>query len=290
MNDIRPCVLANPRHPHQAAPGWNVCATCADTLHTTLADLQATYEQLDTIEELTPTGSGDNNGGGRAVPGPRSPAVDALLNHTDPRSQHGNTAALATIVDWARLIRAEHSIDTPRSRMLATVPHGRITMGREIATIRLHWGWLMGTELVPAFAVDVRGVLTALRLVRRMDAPTIRIGSCPTVLLAIPLPDGGWLDLACAAPLRVKTDADTIRCRNCGASWSRGTWHQLGDGLTDYAKLSDELGVNPSTLRYWSAKDHWTVHGTAGRRLVLRAEAHESYRKRRGHLPLEQAG
>lgn len=287
MNDIRPCVLL--RNPHQAAPRWTVCYPCADHLNNTLTQLAKTYDELLDIDEITPGGSGDNTSVSRPVPGPRSPAVDSLLAHSDPRSAVGNRSALATVFGWAHLIRADRSVDTPRDQMLATVPKGRITMGREIATIRLHWDWLMGTDMVPAFEHDIVSVLTALRLVRRLDAPVMRIGRCPTVA-RVHLADSRTVDLPCDAELRVRTDADAIRCRTCGSVWPRARWHELGDGLTDYARLADELDVKVGTLWRWASEDGWTVIGGRGRRLVVRVEAMDSYRKRRGVLPLEQAG
>lgn len=290
MTDVRPCLLHQTAQ--DAAPGHNACQRCADRLAGNLLDLVKTYYELTSIAELTPTGSGDNSGGARPVPGPRSPAVDALLVHTDPRSVTAPgqpPAALASITEWARSVREDRSADTPPDQMRATVPAGRATMAREYRTLRFHWDYVLTQDWLPAFADEVQAILNALRIVRRLNAPVMRIGTCPKAILTLVL-DGEQIPLLCGAQLRVRTDATTIRCRNCGSEWTRATWHHLGDGLTDYARLADELGVVVGTLRYWASKDDWTEYGTRGRRLILRTQALDSYRKRRGHLPLEQAG
>lgn len=296
MNDVRACVLGNGKCRQHAAPGHRACTHHAAQLAATLTILAKTYYELTTIAELTPTGSGDNSGGSRAVPGPRSPAVDALIVHTDPRSvtEPGRSpAALASIAGWAREVREERSLDTTPDQMIATVPAGRITMAREVTTLRRNWDWILGQPWLEGFAEEIHGVLNALRIVRRMDAPVLRIGTCPTKVALIPVRTNiGVIDipLLCGAPLRVRADATTIRCRNCDTTWSRDRWHELGDGLTDYARLADELGVKAGTLRYWASVDGWTEHHVNGRKVILRAEALDSYRKRRGPTPLDQTG
>jgi hypothetical protein len=292
---IRTCVLgctSNDGVAYRAVPGRLACDPCAEKLAKALTSLGKLYYELLDIEELIPGGSGTNTGGSRPVPGPRSPAVDGLLVHSDVRSSTSAgqpPAALASIAGWAREVREERSLDTARDQLRGTVPDGRITMAREIATLRFNWHFVMGQEWLGDFADEVHAVLAALRSAGRMDAPTIRLGTCTVRVLGIDTTTGP-VTLECGARLRVRTDATELRCSNCGTVWPRSRWHELGDGLSDYARLSEELGVVVGTLRYWASKDGWTEHGTRSRRLVLRSEALESYRKRRGALPLEQAG
>ena len=288
MNDIRACLLGcrNPDgYARRAAPGLLVCPPCSEKLRGVLANLERTYTAVTELDELIPGGRG---GGVRTVPGPRSPAVDGILNHTDPRSSDDN-AALATVEAWARWVRTERSIDVEPGQMLSTVPAGRITMARELATLRFNWEWLMGSVLVAEFAEAMRAVLQALRQVRGELDRVTRVGRCPTVVAVIPRTDGD-IHLACGASLRVRPGATDITCRNCGESWVRDRWHELGDPWTDYGRLADELGVAGPTLRYWCREDDWRTVRLGRRTVVLRLDALASYLRRRGPLPLDQAG
>lgn len=279
-----------------AAPGLLVCHPCSEQTRRAVDYLGQLYEGLQDVDELTPGGHPDGTGT-RSIPGPRSPAVDALLVHSDPRSHArvgDHPAALATIASWARLIREERSIDVDPEQMLNTVPAGRISMERELQTIRWNWDWLMACPAVLQFAADVNEVITGLELVRRMNPPTIRIGKCPIVVLILPLPDGSSLDLNCGAFLKVRPEDPEIRCRNCHTVWPRERWHELGEPWADYPHLSAELGVPVGTLWKWASKDRWRMKasetsGTGVRKLFLRADALASYERYRGPL-LGQTG
>ncbi|MCU1680951.1 MAG: hypothetical protein JWQ81_1690 [Amycolatopsis sp.] len=292
---IRTCVLGcscNDGVAYRAAPGRLACDPCSEKLAKAVTELGRLYYELTDVEELIPGGSGSNAGGSRPVPGPRSPAVDGLIVHTDVRSSTSAgqpPAALASIAGWAREVREERSLDTARDQLRGTVPDGRVTMAREIGTLKFEWHWVMGQEWLADFAAEVHAVLAALRSAGRMDAPTIRLGTCTVRVLGIDTATRP-VTLECGARLRVRTDATELRCSNCGTVWPRSRWHELGDGQSDYARLAEELGVPVGTLRRWSHEDSWTVSGTRSRRLVTRAQALESFRKRRGALPLEQAG
>jgi hypothetical protein len=284
MNHIRPCMLGcrNPEKvPYRAAPGRMVCDRCTDKLAAVLAAIASTYAQLQTVAELTPGGHGHT--GTRRPPGPRSPAVDGLIVHGDPRSTwDGQPAALATVESWARMVREERA---------AAAPAGRVTMRRELDTLRFHWDWLLGQPWVDEFAGEMRRVLAALKAAGRLTPPVLRVGACSVVVLIVYLPGGQSLDLACGATLRVRVGDTDIRCRNCGTIWPRSKWRdELGDRWADYASLSADLAVPVGTLRRWCHDDRWTVSGTTGRRLVSRTDALDSFERHRGPLPLEQAG
>jgi len=289
----RPCAFDHVRGDEQvmAAPGLLVCHACSDQCRKAVDYLGQLYAGLQDVDELTPGGSPDGTGT-RSVPGSKSPAVDALLVHSDPRSYARvgeHPAALATMASWARFIREERSLDTPRHKLRDTIPAGRVSMDRELQTIRFHWDWLMGHQLVLAFAQAVNEIIDGLEYVRRMVPPAIRIGKCPVVVDVEQLPDGGELPLACSTMLRVRPGDTEIRCRGCHTAWPREQWHLLGDPWADYAHLSAELGVKVGTLWYWARKDRWEVAGTKARRLVRRADALASYERYRGAL-LGEAG
>lgn len=283
----KPCLFAHTDRDGvavPAAPGLLVCHTCSDRIRRDVDTLETLYQGATDVDELIPSGSPDS-AGARTVAGPRSPAVDALLVHSDARSTTGpgqSPAALASIAGWARLIREDRSLDVPRDQLLTTVPAGRVSMARELQTIRFHWDWVMAQPWLLDFAAEVGAVVHALKLVRRLDPPTLRIGRCPVVAVSVPLPDGTYLDLQCGALLKVRTDASEIRCRNCDTVWARSSWRDLGSPWADYAHLSAELGVPVGTLWRWASKDRWQVGGTRARRLVLRADALDSYEKYKG--------
>ncbi|MEC3977883.1 hypothetical protein [Amycolatopsis sp. H20-H5] len=286
MNLVRSCLLrcksANGL-PYRAAPGRYACDQCTERLAQILAELVTTYTDMTEVDELVP-GGGPDNPGGRQAPGPRSPAVDALLVHTDPRSvtdSGASPAALASIAGWARIVREEQTVDVEPEKMLGTVPTGRVTMAREAQTLRFNWHWIMAQPWLDDFADELRQVLNALRTVRRLNVPTLRVGTCPAVA------DDGF---KCGASLSVRVDAVLIRCRGCGAHWPQSRWHELGDARADYAQLSEDLGVPVGSLYRWAGEDGWTISGTRARRLVNRADALASYARRRGPLFAEQAG
>jgi hypothetical protein len=275
----------------RSAPGRVACTSCTERVLRDLGTLQHLYDGVTDVDELTPGGSPDS-AGGRSVPGPRSPAVDALLVHTDPRSVTGpgeSPAALASIVGWARLVREDTTVEVAPEFMLAVVPSGRVTMRRELAAIRGAWPWVTGQVWFADFAAEVRGVINALRQTRRETEPVIRIGGCEKALVAFPGPGGALITLSCGATLRVRPSDTEIRCRNCGHVWTKDRWHELGNPWTDYAFLGGQLDVNPNTLRGWAREDEWRSVKLGRRVVVWRDDAIASYVRRRGPK-LEEAG
>ncbi|WP_134667870.1 hypothetical protein [Amycolatopsis sp. CFH S0078] len=291
MSEVRPCLLGcrtPDGYAFRAAPGANVCPRCSEKLRGVLDDLQHAYAAVDQLAQLTPNGQAGD--GVRRVPGPKSPAVDAILVHLDPRSQD-DTAALAVVESWARWVRAERSLDVAPAQMRGTVPAGRVTIRRELDSLRFNWDWIMASDQVVEFATAMRAVLAKLRQVRNDNPRVMRIGACPTPVVAMTLADGSELTLDCGASLRVRVVDTEIRCRNCGTVWAREQWPDLGDPWTDYAYLSAELDVNPSTLRFWCRDDQWTVKRVRGRTLIRRKDALASYARRRpGTYTIDQAG
>jgi hypothetical protein len=296
VNQPRACLLGCKTpdgYARRAAPGLNVCPPCSEKLRGVLDALERTYAAVTELDELIPGGHGPSDGG-RRVPGSRSPANDGVLVHTDPRSTvlpGASPAALATIVGYARLVRDERTVDVAPRLMRGTVPTGRATMRRECATLRFNWDWIMGQPWVDQFATDLGAVLHGLKTLQGGQTRVVRIGTCPVALVALTLPDATMVTLDCGASLRVKVSDSEIRCRNCGTTWLRAQWHQLGDPWTDYAYLATELDVNASTLRYWCREDRWQAIRMGGRTVVARADALASYTRRRpGNTTIDQAG
>jgi hypothetical protein len=288
------CVLGcrtadSPRPPVE---GWFACHRCADRLAGVLDDIGTLAALLDDPEALLPSGGQLGTGGARSVPGPRSPAVDALLIHLDVRTRNGpddrEFGALASIEGWARAVREELSIDTEPAKMLATVPAGRATITRELATLKFHWPWVLAQPWLDEFATAMREIRSSLE--GGPTTRTVRIGPCPAVVgyeaddegVVQVDEDGNALPVQCGATLRVQLGADVIRCRKCGGSWQRAHWRTaLGDPWIDYASLVVLLGVPVGTLWRWCSEDGWRTAGNRSRRLVARLDALESYARRR---------
>jgi hypothetical protein len=288
MPEIRPCLLGCTNSdgiPYPAAPGWLACHPCADLLAGVLGDLADRYATLQDADALIPTSTGERGSPGY---GPRSPAVDALLIHSDIRtrwtSEHGY-GALAVVADWARRIREDTSIDTPPRQMRNTVPEGRVTMSRELATIRFHWDWLMRQDWLAVFADNMRDVLRGLTNAGRLTERWLRVGPCPGLVdIGEEVFTGEPIYRECGEPLRVRASDAEIRCRTCGTTWPRSQWSRLGDTWTDYAELHERLKVPVATLRWWCREDGWRTWRkteTSKRVLVDRADALTSYARRR---------
>jgi hypothetical protein len=261
------------------------CHHCNERLMQTLGDLADHYVTLQVADELIPHGTGERGSPGF---GPRSPAVDALLVHGDVRTRwtsENGYGALAAVEEWARRIREETSLDTPPRQMVNTVPAGRVTMARELATIRFHWDWVMRQDWLDAFAGNMRDALHSLVMAGRLTERVMRVGPCPTKI-----DEFEGRPITCDMPLFVRANAEEIHCKTCDTHWPRSRWRELGDPWTDYASLAAEFGVAVGTLWRWASEDGWHLGGTRGRRLVFRLDALTSYEKRRGPLTLEQAG
>ncbi len=294
MTDARPCALGCRNAdgiPYRAAPGLHTCHPCSDRLRTTLGHIEQTYTAVTAIDELIPSGHGPT--GVRTPPGPRSPASDTLLVHSDPRTYQrvgDRPAALATITEWAKRVRADRSVDVDPDQMRATVPLGRITMARETATLRFNWDWIMGQVWVPDFADAMREALNALRAVDAQQARATRVGKCPVTVAAFPAADGTTVELGCGAWLRLKPGQDVITCRNCGHAWPRARWHEIGEQWASYAELARIWTMPAATLRGWAREDEWRTVKLGRRVVLLRADAVNTYTRRRGALPIGEAG
>ncbi|MEU6641251.1 hypothetical protein ABZ863_01735 [Saccharomonospora sp. NPDC046836] len=285
MPEVYACVLGcrNPDGmPNEAAPGLLACHGCARQLATDLAAVEQLYDAHTDLETHLPRSDGQRGAPGY---GPRSPALDALAAHFDPRTkwtpEHG-FGALAVVSSWARAIREDTTLNVPRERVRQTVPAGPVTMARELATIRFHWHYLLAQDWLPDFGTELRDVLRQLRAVGRELTPSVRIGPCPVVVDEIEVDDEHYpTPITCNTPLHVHAGATEIRCRGCGTNWPRARWHKLGDPWADYAALAEQLDVPVGTLRRWCHQDGWATSGTRGRRLVARADALASYARRR---------
>ena len=265
--------------PEPAVGGWLVCAACSARIGNILNDLEHTYNAATHIDQMIPHGDPSAPVVARSA-GSKSPTVDTILVHTDVRSSteaHEAPAALP----WA------HDLATEAREVLGLpAPGTRLTMARELETIRSSWPWLMAHPSIVDLTRQAEWVLRGLQNLHGSGPKLMRAGKCPILVVAIPMTDGTILSIACEATLTFYPDAKAIRCRNCRTVWPRSRWQELGDDWTDYATLSRDLNVPNGTLRRWASEDRWLRQERDGlkRPLVSRLDALDSYTRRRGPL------
>jgi hypothetical protein len=265
--------------PEPAVDGWNVCPACSARIAQLLHDLERTYTAATHIDQMIPKGDPSAPVVARSA-GSKSPTVDTILVHTDVRSVTEPGEAPAAL-PWANDLANE-----AREVLGLPAPGTRLTMTRELETVRAAWAWLMGHESIVDLFKEAQRVLRSLERVHGSAPKMMTAGKCPILQLAIPLTDGTVLQIACGATLSFYVDARAIRCGNCRTVWPKARWRELGDDWADYATLSRDLGVPAGTLRYWASEDAWERQGREGlkRVLVSRMDALDSYTRRRGPL------
>lgn len=122
MSDALLCVLgcrSTENVAYRAVPGTFACNRCASWLYDLLTELVAAYGLLSEVDELIPHGD-DSAARVQRSSGPRSPAVDAMLVHTDPRSA-GNDQPAALASTAAVLLPGKTWSPTPTGRYEAEV-------------------------------------------------------------------------------------------------------------------------------------------------------------------------
>lgn len=263
--------------PYIAVEGTLACDVCTSALNTALRQVPLDYKHLLDPRNLLP--SVDPSGRGSPGYGSRSPARDDLIAATDPRTTLDGRAisAPAVLSEWVRLVEADTGMDGPEEASVAG----------DVAWLvsRPVWRWMLSQSWLDEYAGEIFELRDHLAHLVRPRARAVPVGACP---VPIGVPGNSQ---PCGEPLRVRADADLIRCRTCGTSWSRDRWdelgHALGEPRSDYASLSTWLGVPVGTLRYWRAQDGWTPEpdGRRSRPLWLRTDALASFTKRRHAAP-----
>ncbi|MGO1049799.1 hypothetical protein [Crossiella sp. CA198] len=270
------CVLCGKR---AAAEGCFTCDPCAGELVTTLRRIADAYDLVATSPALLlPRRPGLVH---RSAPGygSRSPANDDLIVLTDRRTAIGDDlrahSVPAAVSQWVRQVAEETGGRPPRPATVADDIHYLLGLRR----------WLFRQPWIDEFAQEMQELYTALLNQIQREARPVPIGPCPVDLAT----DGRVL--LCGRMLRVRPEADQIRCSACRTVWPRTEWDQLGQALgdprSDYAQLEAWLGVPAGTLRRWAAKDRWTADPARGRGRAtwLRAEALASWTRRHGADP-----
>jgi hypothetical protein len=165
MNDrVTQCVVC-PK-PQQADAGL-VCFSCSNRI----------LRYLRELEEYIPTLSLEKRIGGpeRRSPGfsSQSPANDAVIMHTDPRSDYSDReghlaeelSALGVVSSWARVVVEERGVKPSPSSFL------------DIGLLRRNHDWICRQPWVDEYAGELRQVNTAVRAVAHDPVPQW-LGKC----------------------------------------------------------------------------------------------------------------
>lgn len=313
---IVPCVLgcrsaAGGAFPAQA--GYLTCDPCADELRATLRELVELYALTEDAAVPGATDVGVRTSSGY---GPRSPAVDAVLALTDPRSaaEDGEpVGVLAVLGTWADTVRTDTGVRPalseaerqdatllvswldwcntqpwagavlPQLGALRTEVSGTLGLGRRTvageANFLIRWlDWITRQPWVADLAAEVTSLHRQMRAALGLLDKHLPVGWCPV---------STGHGRTCGAALRVRVGAARIVCRSCGTSWPREQWDALsvaqGTPVSDTAELSAWLGVPTGTLRRWRSEDKWKRHGDKARPLYDRAEVLASWSRRRAN-------
>ncbi|MCP3805389.1 hypothetical protein NLX83_39595 [Allokutzneria sp. A3M-2-11 16] len=264
--------------PYPAVEGTLACDICAHAVDAALRQIARDYEFLLDPRNLVP--GADSSGRGNPGYGSRSPARDDLIICTDPRTTYDERAesAPAILSQWVREIVESTDMTAPE----------RASVAGDIAWLlsRKVWRWVISQPWLDEFGGEVFELREHLAHIVRPRARAVPIGPCP-------VPSGVPGNTApCGTALRVRPDAELVRCRTCGTTWPRERWDELGHALgcprSDYASLSVWLGVPVGTLRRWCAQDGWArdpAGHSRARPVWLRTDALASFTARRHTAP-----
>ncbi|MFI9381219.1 hypothetical protein [Kutzneria sp. NPDC052558] len=316
------CVLgcrAASGRPYPAQAGYLTCDPCALELRATLRELVELYALT---EDAAVPGAADVGVRTSSGYGPRSPAVDAVVALTDPRSatEDGEpVGVLGVLSTWADTVRADTGVRPAlteaerrdgallvnwldwvgaqpwagavlsqlgalRTEVSGTLGLGQRTVSGEVSLLVNWLDWITRQPWVADLAAEVTSLHRQMRAALGLLDKFLPVGQCPV--------DTGR-GRTCGAALRVRVGAARIVCRVCGTSWPRAKWDTLsvaqGTPLSDTAELSAWLGVPAGTLRRWRSEDKWTRHGDKARPLYDRAEALASWSRRRANAAATSA-
>lgn len=181
------------------SPG--LCGPCSGRLAGWLADLPALYVRL-TLNTGRTTGTGEPVSGSRDLPVPvRLDVIDHLTLIGD---QLGS---------WARMIAEQRDFAGP-------------TEAPPFRFLAIQQEWAARQPWADDWAVEVHDLWRTARALAGDHARRVRIGSCITDLA----------DGPCGETLYAQAGASVIRCRGCGADWTRGLWLLLGAAIDNMAE------------------------------------------------------
>lgn len=186
------CVVCSSTDESQAVPNWLVCLRCSNRALRWLRELE---EYLPTLSLLK------GAAGGEFVSGPgfgsKSPANDAVIHHTDWRSNWDDLdghSALGVIGSWAAMVREERGLATPAQPTLFT----------EVGALHSNHPWVMQQPWADEYIAELRGVHMAVRALANNPVPR-SVGKCINTI-------GNG---ECGGPVYEKPEKEAVQCSKC---------------------------------------------------------------------------
>jgi hypothetical protein len=192
-------VCSTEKKPMEAEGSTLVCFNDSNRILRRLRELE---EYLPTLHLLKPaTGIQEYS---TVVFGPRSPANDAVLVHTDPRSgtevtelQDGTVvaeySALGVAVSWAAVVVEERGVTPAKTPMMSLV------------LLRQNHDWITKQPWVDEYAAELKEVHRSVRALAFDPIPT-PVGKCIRFKR----------DRECKGDVFELDDASGVRCSKCG--------------------------------------------------------------------------
>lgn len=196
------CVICPPSKVMTAERGTQACFSCGNRILRHLRELEDIIPTLSLEKTVKPDASGASTGFGS-----QSPANDAVIVHTDPRSDSsdkwGNLTdelgALSVVDRWAQVVVEERDITPPSTAYLS------------IPLLRSNHQWVVSQPWVDEYADELRQVHAAVRALAHDPIPQ-SVGQC------IAVHSHG----ECRGAVYELDDASGVRCSVC---------HRRYDGL-----------------------------------------------------------
>jgi hypothetical protein len=219
----------------KASDGYRTCEGCLDRLTALLAEISDRYSML----SPAPGHRGGDGTPGRPGFGSRSPASDHIIVMMDPRSATGDNARTWRGAD-GRLHRESERPPLSIFSVLDTIAwdvaeargyqsgHKQLSVQGLCLWLDGHLDWLTRREDVVALHETLRILVNQLR--PATGEKRIWIANCPNTI------DRGEHTETCGNRLYAPTGRDdTIRCgrADCGRTWPRAEWVQLGQIAQD---------------------------------------------------------
>lgn len=187
------CVIC----PHKPKPTEGESLACFDCSNRVLRHLRELEEYLPTLSLLR-----GNQGMGEYSPPvfeSKSPANDAVIVHTDPRSGYDDGyGAVAVIASWSTLAAEERGFTVDRYAL------------GQIAQLRANHSWITAQSWVDEYAGELRQVHSAVRALACDPVPK-SVGRC------ISIDKRGD---ECGGKVFELDDASGVRCSKCRRTYS----------------------------------------------------------------------
>lgn len=189
------CVICPQGKAKDAERDSLTCFGCANRILRHLRELEDKLPTLILEKPVKPDASGTNTGFGS-----QSPANDAVIVHTDPRSDSsdrdgnmtGELGALGVVDRWAQVVVEERGVNPPSTAYMA------------IPLLRSNHQWVVSQPWVDEYADELRQVHAAVRALANDPIPR-SVGRC------IAVHSHG----ECHGQVYEMDDASGVRCAEC---------------------------------------------------------------------------